>query len=137
MTGSSLSSASASAGKAAVGTKFWQDPSDSIGPVGAQAGQREIDAGAKGKSWQKPRAAYVRKKADADFGHREDEALTGHRMGGVHSQTNTPAHDNAVHQGDDWFRIGLDPQIELIFLTPKSQLGVMIARAAEVVEAQS
>ena len=56
-------------------------------------------------------------------------------MRGVHRETNTPAHHDAVHQGDDRFRIGLDPPIELIFLTPKSQLGVMIARAAELVEA--
>ena len=55
-------------------------------------------------------------------------------MRGVHRETHTPAHHNAVHQGDDRFRIGLDPPIELIFLTPKGQLGVMIARAAEVVE---
>ncbi len=56
-------------------------------------------------------------------------------MRGVHRETNTPAHDDAVHQGDDRFRIGLDPPIELVFLTPKSQLGVMIACAAELVEA--
>ena len=55
-------------------------------------------------------------------------------MRGMHRETHTPAHHDAVHQGDDGFRIGLDPPIELIFLTPKSQLGVMIARAAEFVE---
>src|SRR4029077_20160664 len=71
----------------------------------------------------------------AHLRHSEVETLTGHRTGGWHSQTNTPAHHNAVHQRDDWFRIGLDPQIAWVFLTPKSQLGVMIARAAELIEA--
>ena len=58
-------------------------------------------------------------------------------MGSVHRQTNAPAHHDAVHQGDDWFWIGLDAPIELVFLTPKGQLGVVIARAAEFVEASN
>ena len=64
----------------------------------------------------------------------EDETLARHPVRGGHRETNTPAHHNAVHEGDDWFWIGLDPPIELIFLPPKSQLGVMIAGAAELVE---
>ena len=89
----------------------------------------------KRKTRQKPGRADVGEKADADLRHREDETLAGDRMRGVHRETDAPAHHDAVHQGDDRFRIGLDPPIELIFLTPKGQLGVMIARAAELVEA--
>jgi len=36
-------------------------------------------------------------------GIREDEALAGDRMCGMHRETHTAAHDDAVHQGDDWF----------------------------------
>ncbi len=56
-------------------------------------------------------------------------------MGRVHRETHTAAHNDAIHQSDDRFRIGLDPPIKLIFLTPESELGVMIACAAEVVKA--
>ena len=56
-------------------------------------------------------------------------------MGRVHRETHTAAHNDAIHQGDDRLRIGLDPPIKLIFLTPESELGVMIARAAKVVKA--
>ena len=136
MTGSSLSSASRQRRKRGARNKgLSKTQRQSVARIGAQAGQREIDARAKRKTRQKPGRADVGKKADADLRHREDETLAGHRMRGVHRETNAPAHDDAVHQGDDRFRIGLDPPIELIFLAPEGQLGVMIARAAEVVEA--
>ena len=56
-------------------------------------------------------------------------------MRGVHRKPDAAAHRDAVDQGDDRFGIGLDPPVELIFLAPERQLSVMIAGAAEIVEA--
>ena len=77
----------------------------------------------------------IGEEADAHLRHGEDETLAGDHMRGVHRETDAPAHHDAVHQGDDRFRISPDPPIELIFLTPEGQLLVMLARAAEVIEA--
>ena len=53
----------------------------------------------------------------------------------VHHEPDAAAHRDAVDQDDDRFGIGLDPPVELIFLAPERQLGVMIAGAAEIVQA--
>ena len=106
-----------------------------VAGISPQARQREIVAREKRKSRQEPRCADIGKKADTDLRHREDKALTRHPMRRVHRKTNTPAHNDAVHERDDRFWIGLDPPIELVFLPPEGQLRVMIARTAELVEA--
>ena len=83
---------------------------------------------------QEPRRPDVGEKADADLGHREDEAFVHDPMGRVHHEPDAAAHRDAARQDDDRLGIGLDPSIELIFLAPERQLGVMVAGAAEIVQ---
>ncbi len=80
------------------------------------------------------RAADVGEKTDADLGHGEGETLARDPVRGVDRDADAPAHDDAVDQRDDGFRIGADSLVELVFLAPERQLLIVVAGAPEFIE---
>ena len=109
-------------GKPRLGRTLGKTERQSVASVSAQAGQREIDARAKWKARKIQAAPTSGKKPMPTSGIAKTKRSPATRMRGVHRETDAPAHRDAVHQGDDRFRICLDPPIELIFLTPESPL---------------
>src|SRR5437763_4501773 len=68
---------------------------------------------------QQPGAADIRKKAEADFGHREPGLLRDHAMARVRRQSDAAAHHDAVHEGDVRLWEFLDAGVEDVFLAPQ------------------
>ena len=105
-----------------------------IGVVEALAGQPAIGAKLARHARQEPGGADVRKKADADFRHRELEAIAGDAVRAVHRHADAAAHDQPVDQRHIGLAIVLNRRVERIFVAPELQRLGVAAGLAQIVK---
>jgi hypothetical protein len=84
-----------------------------------QAGAGEGEPGAEfaAEPRQEPAAADIREEADTGLRHGEDGAFGGDAVRSVDGETDAAAHGNAVDQGEDRFREGLEGGVHAVFGT--------------------
>src|SRR5690606_33728416 len=95
--------------------------------------EAEIKPRLAGAAREKIRAAHIREKANACFGHGEGQPFRRNAMRTMHRKTDTATHIDAVHQRDIRLWITLDIGVEQIFLAPEIN-SALVACAAPIMQ---
>ena len=87
-----------------------------IGGADLQAGDAHVGAKLTRQAREEIAAADIREIADADFRHAHAHALGNHPQRRALDQAHAAAEDEAIHQRQQWLRVGMDVLVKGVFL---------------------